>query len=169
MVRTVGLNNYSDVHYTEECVAKAVIEHFSPKGVILEPFAGEGVFLKNLPKNTKWCEIEKGVDFFSFSEHVDWIVTNPPFLDLTKIMEHAFDISDNTVFLLPLSKIYSSMPRLKLTRDIAGIKEHLILGTGRDIGFDIGFPFSATLFEKGYKGAAKHTWKSLSDGGVVSK
>lgn len=167
MVRTVGFKNYSDSHYTREHVARSVIEYFSPTGSILEPFAGDGAFLNNLPMDTKWCEIEKGRDFFLFFEKVDWIVTNPPFSDLTRVMEHAFNVSEKTVFLLPLSKIYSSMPRLKLTRDIAGIKEHLILGTGRDIGFDIGFPFSATLFERGYKGPVKQTWKCIDSGKVI--
>lgn len=166
MVKTVGLKNYSDVHFTDENIAKSIVDHFKPFGRVLEPFKGEGAFFEQLPSNSMWCEINEGRDFFEFREPVDWIVTNPPFSNLTEIMRHSFSISEKTVFLLPISKIYSSMPRMKLTMEMAGMKEHLILGTGRDIGFDIGFPFSATLFEKGYKGPTKHTWYDVEKGRV---
>ena len=83
---------------------------------------------------------------------MDWIITNPPFEDLTRVMTHAFSISKHTVFLVPLSKIYSSSPRLKLVHEVAGIRRQLHVGTGRQIGFDIGFPFAAMEFVRGYSG-----------------
>lgn len=158
MVKTVGLNNYSDVHYTKPWVAEKIINHFKPAGNVLEPFSGDGAFLELLPPDSDWCEIEKGKNFFDYNKKVDWIVTNPPYSNLTDVMKHCFAIADNTVLLVPLSKIYSSAPRLSLVRDFAGIKEEFMLGTGRDIGFDLGFPFAAVHFVRGYKGATLKTW-----------
>jgi len=152
MVRTASLKNYSDVHFTNSVVAKKIVEHFSPKGQCLEPFKGEGAFFDHLPGNPKWCEISLGIDFFSCNESVDWIITNPPFSNLTNVFEHAFEISDNCVFLIPISKYWSSMPRLKLAKKYGGLKEILHVGTGRQISFDLGFPFAALHFKKGYAG-----------------
>jgi hypothetical protein len=62
------------------------------------------------------------------------------------------------VLLLPLSKISSSVPRMKLVRSMAGVKEELIFGSGRSIGFNIGFPVAAVNFIKGYCGPTYKTW-----------
>ena len=162
MVRTVGLNNYSDVHYTNSRVASTIVDHYKPKGVVLEPFRGAGAFYDHLPKNSRWCEIEKGLCFFKYKSHVDWIVTNPPYSNLTDVMKHAFSISVNTVLLVPMSKIYSSVPRMNLVRNESGMKEQLIFGSGRSIGFNTGFVFAAIHFERGYKGAVKVSYADKS-------
>lgn len=41
---------------------------------------------------------------------------------------------------------------LKLAQQYGGCREILHVGTGRDIGFDIGFPFGALHFAKDYRG-----------------
>ncbi len=158
MVRTAGLTNYSDLHYTTPTVAKRIVEHFQPDGRILEPFRGTGVFLGALSGGTEWCEIDMGRDFLEWTEPVDWIVTNPPFSFLTAVMRQCFEVARHTVLLVPMSKIYSSEPRMELVRDVAGIEEQLYLGSGRAIGFDIGFPFAAMKFTRGYRGPTKTSW-----------
>jgi hypothetical protein len=152
MVMTVRLKGYSDVHYTHPAFAKLIVDYFKPQGRVLEPFRGGGSFYQHLPDGTDWAEIEEGRDFFDCAGGYDWIVTNPPFSNLTDIMEHAFSIAQRTVLLVPLSKIYSSAPRMKLCLQVAGIHRQLFMGPGRDIGFDIGFPFAAVEFIKGYSG-----------------
>lgn len=159
MVRTAHLNNYSDVHYTEEQVAFDIIQHFNPSGVCLEPFRGAGAFTKWLPPDTAWCEIQEGRNFFDFDTPVDWIVTNPPFSNLTQVMEHAFKLADNCVFLIPISKYWSSAPRLAAVKNYGGVAEIHHMGTGRSIGFDIGFPFAAMHFKRGYQGAIRESWR----------
>lgn len=163
MVMTIStaMKGYTDVHYTRPDVARAIINHYQPSGKVLEPFRGSCVFYNELPNGTLWCEIEDGYDFFEFKDKVDWIVTNPTWSNLTEVMEHAFSIADNTVLLIPLSKLYSSPPRLKLVRKVAGIREQLILGSGRDIGFDIGFPMAAIHFQSGYHGSFFNTYMSF--------
>lgn len=149
---TTGLKNYSDVHFTNARLAKAIVDHYSPKGLCLEPFRGDGAFYDHLPENSRWCEITEGLDFFDFNESVDWIITNPPFSNLTQVFEHAFNISEQCVFLIPISKFFSSAPRLALAKEYGGLYEMLHVGTGRQIGFNIGFPFAAMKFVKGYDG-----------------
>lgn len=157
MVRTVGLKDYSDVHFTDSEVARRIVAHFQPGGRCLEPFAGEGAFLQHLPEGSQWCELSKGIDFFGWTEPVDWIVTNPPFSNLTQVFDHAFQIADNCVFLIPISKYWSSAPRMALAARYGGLVEILHVGAGRRIGFDIGFPFAAMHFRRGYCGPIKLT------------
>lgn len=158
MVKTCNLNNYSDVHLTNEKIAYKIVKFYNPQGNCLEPCAGNGVFLKYLPENTDWCEIQKGRDFFTYEKKVDWIITNPPFKELTKWMDKCFSISENVVFLIPLSKLFSSAPRMELVKKYGGIKNILYLNTGRKIGFDIGFPFGAVHFLKNYTGQISFIW-----------
>lgn len=165
MVRTTGLKNYSNVHFTDRKLAAEIIDFYAPKGKVLEPFRGDGAFFDPLTSYAKthavtrvlWCETSQGIDFLKHAERVNWIISNPPFGPLTEMMEKAFDIADNTVFLIPISKHFSSAPRLKLSRANAGLKHILHVGTGREIGFDIGFPFGAMHFQKGYSGPIYET------------
>ncbi|MCH7908144.1 MAG: hypothetical protein IIB38_00830, partial [Candidatus Hydrogenedentes bacterium] len=53
-------------------------------------------------------------------------VTNPPYSNLTEVMAHCFEIARHTVLLVPMSKIYSSAPRMELVRTKAGIQERLL-------------------------------------------
>lgn len=155
MVRTVGLDNYSDVHFTNGELARRIVAHFAPRGRCLEPFKGDGAFLQHLPEGSDWCEITEGRDFFKHTAPADWIITNPPFSNLTQVFAHAFSLSANCVFLIPISKYWSSAPRLKSVQTYGGLAEILHVGTGRAIGFDIGFPFAAMHFQRGYRGPIK--------------
>jgi hypothetical protein len=125
---------------------------FDLKGKILEPFRGGGSFFQHLPEGSIWCEITQGRDFFKHKEKVDWIITNPPFSNLTDIFKHAFSLADNCVFLIPISKYFSSEPRLAEAAKYGGLKRIVHVGSGRKIGFDIGFPFAAMHFERNYVG-----------------
>lgn len=161
MVRTCGLNNYSDVHLTDETVARRIVDFYKPSGRCLEPCAGSGAFLKALPGGTDWCEVRGGRDFFDYQDKVDWIVTNPPFGGLTSWMEKSFSVAENVVFLIPLSKLFSSVPRMRLVKHYGGIKTVLYLGSGRWIGFDIGFPFGAVHFARNYDGGTSFVWHEV--------
>lgn len=157
MVRTVGLSSYSDIHFTSGELAQAIVRHFNPTGRCLEPFRGAGAFLDHLPAGTDWCELAEGRDFFQYEQKVDWIITNPPFSNMTRVFEHAFRISEHCVFLIPIAKYFSSAPRLDLVRAYGGLAEILHVGSGRSVGFDIGFPFGALHFARGYRGSIKET------------
>ena len=143
-----------DIFYTPDKIAKYIIEYFKPYGKILEPCKGNGSFLKYLPQNTDWCEIEEGKDFFNYNKKVDWIITNPPYSIFGEFMKHSFDISKNVVFLIPVDKPFYGK-RIRMINDYGGIKKILFFGgQGHDMNFPFGFPLAAFLFSKDYKGVA---------------
>lgn len=142
-----------DVVYTPDWVAKDMVDFFKPTGRILEPCAGDGVFLKYLPPKTEWCEIEKGRDFFSWRERVDWIVGNPPFKQFYEFMLHSFEIADNIVYLLPIDKPFNVFLTHKMIYEKGGIVHLRCYGDGRTIGIpEIHRPATAIHFQRGYTG-----------------
>lgn len=75
-----------------------------------------------------------------------------PYSNLTRVFEHAFTLAEQCVFLIPISKYFSSAPRLAAAHAYGGLKTILHVGTGREIGFDIGFPFAAMHYVRSYSG-----------------
>lgn len=96
----------NDEIYTPEWAANDMILHFKPFGKILEPCKGNGAFTNLIP-DCEWCEIREGKDFFDYSGHVDWIISNPPYSLIRKFVLHSFKVSDNIVYLIPVWKAYS--------------------------------------------------------------
>ena len=142
--------NGADVVYTPDWVAKDMVDWFKPSGRILEPSAGDGVFLRYLPKDTLWCEIEKGRDFFAFNERVDWIVGNPPYSIANQWLRHSFSLSDDIVYLLILTMPFYSAGFYKTVLSWGGISHIRYYGRGREIGIvaEMGRPFAAIHFSK---------------------
>lgn len=148
-------NKPNDLVFTPEKVAKQIIALYDLKTgeTVLDAFAGENVFYNNYPNyvNKEWCEINKGVDFFDYTKNVDWIITNPPYSIFDEVMEHSYTIADNIVYLIPLSKLFSSMGRIRKVLNYGNIKSiHLI--TASKCGFPFGFPACVVHIKKGYTG-----------------
>jgi len=141
-----------DVVYTPDWMAEAMVKHFSPTGKILEPCSGDGVFLKYLPADTEWCEIEKGRDFFAWHNQVDWIIGNPPYSIFNIWLRHSFTIAENIVYLIPLNKVFNDFGMLKDILSYGGIVECLAVGRGEKINFPMGYAVGAVHFQRGYKG-----------------
>ena len=93
-----GHLNPNDVVFTPDWLAKQIVGMFDIKGNVLEPCKGEGAFLKYLPEDTEWCEIAEGKNYYDYNKKVDWIVTNPPYSDYNRFLEHSFALADNIVF-----------------------------------------------------------------------
>jgi hypothetical protein len=147
----------SDVVYTPDWVAKDMVDYFKPSGRILEPCAGDGVFLRYLPNDAEWCEIEKGRDFIAWTKPVDWIVGNPPFSDINKWVEHSFACSENVLFLMPMNKPFNSLFRMKIILEYGKIVALRAYGHGSLFGMDYGFAIGAFWFQRGYKGKTEMT------------
>jgi hypothetical protein len=147
----------SDVVYTPDWVANDMVDYFKPSGRILEPCAGDGVFLRYLPNDAEWCEIEKGRDFFAWTKPVDWIVGNPPFSDINKWVEHSFACSENVLFLMPMNKPFNSLFRMKIILEYGKIVALRAYGHGSLFGMDYGFAIGAFWFQRGYKGKTEMT------------
>jgi hypothetical protein len=143
--------NKNDIVFTPDWLAKKICSMFLIGGEVLEPCKGEGAFMSYLPHNTQWCEIAEGRNFFDFNKKVDWIVTNPPYSDFNRFLQHSFDLADNVVFLVPVAKIMKSMGTLKQVFDYGGIVSCHFIGGGK-AGFPFGFPVGVYHFKKGYKG-----------------
>lgn len=114
-------------------LAKYLVSHFKPSGIVLEPCRGTGNFVKALEENGHdiseilWCEILEGKDFFDFCENVDWIITNPPFSKMRKFLTHSFEISLNVCFIMSVNHLWTRARRDDRERYNFGIKEiHLI-------------------------------------------
>lgn len=146
-------NEKNDKIYTPLKIAKQIIDTFKPTGKVLDAFMGKGAFYDQYPENVEkdWCEIDKGRDFFDYNKKVDWIITNPPYSILDEVLEHSFNIANNIVYLVPISKIFTSLKRIRNILKFGNIKEIHIISAGR-CGFPFGFPACAIWFQRNYKG-----------------
>ena len=142
--------NPNDVVFTPDWLAKHICEMFPIQGKVLEPCKGEGAFLKYLPEDTDWCEIAEGRNFFDYNKKVDWIVTNPPYSDFNRFLEHSLSLSDNIVFLVPVAKLFKSMGTLKTILEWGNFVEIHCLSSSK-AGFPFGFPSGIYYMKKDYK------------------
>ena len=143
--------NPNDVVFTPDWLACQIVSMFPIKGKVLEPCKGEGAFLNYLPKNTDWCEIAEGVNFYDYDKKVDWLVTNPPYSDFNRFLEHAFELADNVVLLVPVAKMFKSMGTLKTIMSYGGFVSIHTLPASR-AGFPFGFPCAVYFMQKEYTG-----------------
>ena len=143
--------NPNDVVFTPDHIAKYIIDTFNPDGKCLDPCRGEGAFYKFLPKGSDWCEIVYDKNFYNYKENVDWIVSNPPYSDFNRWLEHSFKLSNNVVYLVPIAKVFKSWGTLMVIKKYGGIKK-IIFMKGSDCGFPFGFPVGAFHFKKKWGG-----------------
>lgn len=146
--------NPKDVVFTPDWLAEKICFLFDIKGKVLEPCKGEGVFLKYLPPNTEWCEIVEGRNFFDYEKKVDWIVTNPPYSDFNRFLDHSFELADNVVLLVPVAKMFKSMGTITKVFEYGGIVSYHFLSGGK-AGFPFGFPVGVCYLKKDYFGLTK--------------
>ena len=146
-------NEANDKIFTPLPIAKKIIDTFPLYGKVLDAFKGAGAFYNQYPNSVKkeWCEIDEGKDFFDYTETVDWIITNPPYSIFDKVLEHSFEVADNIVYLVPLSKVFTSLKRIRGILQYGNIKEIHILSASK-CGFPFGFPACAIWFQRGYDG-----------------
>jgi len=141
----------NDKVMTPEYLVKEIIKHFKPKGKILEPCKGSGNFLKHLPKDTRWCEIDENKDFFEFNDKVDYIITNPPYSLMRKFLQHSMKISDNVVFLTSINHLWLKARIRDIKETNFGIKEIWLCDTPKEFP-QSGFQFGVFHLQKNYKG-----------------
>tara|TARA_R110002012_G_scaffold267492_2_gene451306 strand:+ start:1283 stop:1819 length:537 start_codon:yes stop_codon:yes gene_type:complete len=149
-------NGTHDKVMTPEKMAKKIINLYKIKGVVLDPCKGMGAFYNNFPKNCikDFCEIDENKDFFKYNKKVDWIITNPPYSIFEEFLKHSQILSDNIVFLIPMSKAFSSLKRLKMIFNYGNIYSIHIVGASQ-CGFPFGFPACSLYIKKNYTGDTK--------------
>jgi hypothetical protein len=143
--------NKNDVVFTPDWLAKQICSMFPISGDVLEPCKGEGAFLRYLPPNTEWCEIADGRNYYDYLEKVDWIVTNPPYSDFNRFLEHSFNLAENIVLLVPVAKMFKSMGTLRSIFGYGGFVSIHTLPASK-AGFPFGFPCAVYHLQRGYKG-----------------
>ena len=152
----------NDLVMTPVPVAKATIGLYdiASGSKILDPCRGDGAFYNNYPEDCQkfWCEINEGRDFFDvqlswsiYEGHVDWIITNPPYSILDEFLTKSFEVADNVVFLIPLSKMFSSFRRIREILDYGNIVSIDLISASK-CGFPFGFPACAFHMKRGYEG-----------------
>ena len=145
----------NDLVMTPVAVAKATIALYDiPSGsLILDPCRGDGAFYDNYPEDCdkQWCEITEGRDFFDRLNYADWIITNPPYSILDEFLTKSFEIADNIVFLIPLSKMFSSFRRIREILGYGNIVSIDLISASK-CGFPFGFPACAFHMKRGYEG-----------------
>lgn len=146
--------NKNDVVFTPEALSSQICKMFPISGKVLEPCKGEGAFLKFLPEGTEWCEIAEGKNFYDYNEKVDWLVTNPPYSDFNRFLEHSFNLAENIVLLLPLAKLFKSMGTIKQVLVYGGIVSIDLLPASK-AGFPFGFPCGVFHLKRNYVGETK--------------
>jgi hypothetical protein len=146
-----------DVIYTPDWVARDMVEYFKPVGRILEPCCGDGVFLKYLPTDTMWCEIDRGVDFLAWDDQVDWIFGNPPYAQFSAWLDHSMNLANDVCYLIPANKAFNSYSMIKRVMNWGGIVSIRVYGTGAQMKFTIGYAVAAVHYQRGYVGATAIT------------
>jgi len=152
-------------------LAKAIIDHFSHAmaGRVLDPSRGEGAFFDHFPDHLErhWCEISEGRDFLAWSESVEWVVTNPPWSELRTFTRHAMQVSENIVWLAPLTNLTTKARLRDLEEAGFGIAELLFVDTPKSWP-QSGFQIVAAHLKKGYAGHWKVTQLREGGGAQVS-
>ena len=146
--------NKNDVVFTPDNLAKMICGMFPITGKVLEPCKGEGAFLRYLPDGTDWCEITEGKNYYDYRGKVDWIVTNPPYSDFDRFLDHSFELADNIVLLVPIAKIFKSMGTIRKIFNYGGIVSCHFLPASQ-AGFPFGFPCGVYYFKSGYTGETR--------------
>jgi hypothetical protein len=149
-----GLNKLkskpNDLIYTPLELSKKLIDivPIKKEDVLLDAFKGSGSFFNQFPITNKkeWCEIEEGIDFFSYNKKVDWIISNPPFSEITKIIKKSSAICQiGFAYIFPLMSFNYS--RLKLIQE-SGFFIYKFVLFENPKQWNIGFPHAFIIFTK---------------------
>ncbi len=147
-----------DVVFTDRSFAQKIINYFQPTGRVLDPCRGNGAFDI---ESGEWCEIDDGKDFHAWTDHVDWIITNPPWSSKVyrPIAQHAFDIADNVVFLIRLHNALGTTARHRDFIERGHALREIILCRWEDAGLPSeGFALGVFHWSRGWKGGTQWTY-----------
>lgn len=153
-----------DVVMTPPLLAKAIIDHYRPTGLLLDPCCGEGAFFNQFGTEAEgvvikeWCELSEGRDFLTWegltaSSHFDWCMSNPPWSRVRDFNYRAMGVADNIVWLCLVNALFMTA-RLRDMDDMGfGIKEICRVPQPHKKEWpQCGFQLGACHIQKGYTG-----------------
>ncbi len=141
---------------TPPALARLLVTHFKPRGRVLEPCRGDGNIFHVLPSGASWCEIKEGRDLFAWNQPVDWVVTNPPWSQIRRFLQHAMSVSENVVFLLTINHVWTKARLRDIRAAGFGIREIVLVDMPESFP-QSGFQLGAVHFARDWKGAIKLT------------
>jgi hypothetical protein len=93
----------NDKFYTPLKLVNIHLDKFNiHNSIIYEPFKGNGSYY-NLMKekytdcNVIYSEIDEGLDFFDYHDKVDYIISNPPYSIIDKVLEHSVSLKPKII------------------------------------------------------------------------
>lgn len=96
--------NPNDKFYTPLSLVKIHLEKFDipNDSIIYEPFYGTGNYYNELCKKFNkskvlFTEIDLGKDFFEFNEKIDYIISNPPYSIIDKVLEKSCQLKPKVI------------------------------------------------------------------------
>lgn len=94
-------NSEADKVFTPRALGLSIIQNLPLSGTVLDPCRGDGAFFDQLPNSVerRWCEVDQGQDFLDWDEHVDWVVSNPPWSKMREFLNHGMNFADNVCYL----------------------------------------------------------------------
>jgi len=134
-------------------LARALVAALQPSGVILEPCAGTGNFVRALEPygDVHWCEITEGRDFFDRTEPVDEIVTNPPWSIFTQVLAHALRLAQRRVAFVCTVNALWTRSRLRLLREHGfGLERIILCDPPPEWGPPLGFQLGLIVLTRGH-------------------
>jgi hypothetical protein len=142
-----------DVVMTPEPLAIDIINHFNPKGLVLDPCKGTGAFYNNFPGEKDWCEISEGKDFFDYTKEVEWIITNPPFSNMVPFLIHGMEVANNVVYYQYIDR-YWTKARINIIQEMGfGLRELYMIDPPKGSDFPkFGRALAAIHLKKGWNG-----------------
>ena len=140
----------NDELYTPISLSKKLIENIPIKEnhSCFDPFYGTGSFFNNFNSNNEndFSEINLGRDFFRYTKKHDWVISNPPFSQLTKVFEHTLMISElGFAYILPSYSL--SCNRLKIASD-SGFYLNKLIHFKNPKDWMLGFQMVFAIFTK---------------------
>ena len=96
--------NPNDKFYTPKSLVKIHLDKFDipNNSIIYEPFYGNGAYydemkIKYPSCNILFTEIDMNKDFFDFNEPVDYIISNPPYSIIDKVLEKSINLKPKMI------------------------------------------------------------------------
>jgi hypothetical protein len=145
-----------DLVMTPPHLAERIVNHFKPRGRVLDPCRGQGAFYDAIAKQPgvepHWCEITQGRDFFEETGHFDWLITNPPWSKLRKFLLHAMPLADNIVLLATLTHFDTRARDMDIYQGGFGRREAVLVHHPGPPWPSSGFLLCAYHLQRGYTG-----------------
>ena len=138
---------------TPPALSKALVAYLKPSGHLLEPCSGEGSFVMPLLPYGKVSAIDiaHGHRFEDWTEHVDWVFTNPPWNHFRVFLEKALTVSDHLAFLVTVNHWWTKR-RVRAVREAGfGYKDLLLCDWPKE-WHSTGFQLGMMHLERGYDG-----------------